>query len=212
MKQIYSSIYRNMVLVAVLLLTCQILQGQPDYQALSYERYQQGRYQESIDAARSALKTDSKAAWAYNNIAVSLLGLKKYDEAIANAEHALMVQPGFILAVNNLAWIRDEKAKASGFGPLPKSAAATPESYIEQSFKAYASGQFQDCITAANEALRLRPGYADAYNNIGACSASLSRWDDAIRNEREAIRLQPDYPMAKNNLTYAMQQKAAKKQ
>jgi len=206
---------RSIVLLVATLLACQIVQaqqGQPDYLKLSFERYQQGQYQGSIDAAQSALKADPKAAWAYNNIAVSLLALKKYDEAIANAEHALLVQPGFTLALNNLAWIREEKAKASGFTSPPKSGAATPESYLEQSFKSYATGQFQDCITAASEALRLRPGYADAYNNIGACSAGLGRWDDAIRNEHEAIRLKPDYPMAKNNLTYAMQQKAATKQ
>jgi tetratricopeptide (TPR) repeat protein len=210
--------FRAIALVVVALLSWQTMeaqqgqQGQPNYLALSFERYQEGRYQDSIDAAQNALKADPKSSSAYNNIAVSLLALKRYDEAIANAQLALRIQPDFALAANNLAWIQGEKAKVSGLVPLPKSAAATPESHLEQSYNAYLHGQFHECITAAQDALRLRPGYADAYNNLGACSAGLGKWDEAIRNAQEALRLRPDYPLAKNNLGFAMQMKSAPRQ
>ena len=208
----------TILLAVAVLLACpfnqaqQREQGPPDYLALSFQLYQAGHYQESIEASQKALKADPKSVWAYNNMAVNLLALKKYDEAIASAQHALSIQPDYPLAANNLVWIREEKAKAMGFVALPKSATPTPESHLEQSYQAFLGNQFQDCITEANEALRLRPGYAEAYNNLGACSASLGKWDDAIRNDREALRLKPDFPRAKNNLTLAMQGKTAQKQ
>src|SRR6266404_1678402 len=99
----------TIILVVVALLswqrqTLEAQQGRPSYLALSFERYQEGRYQDAIDAAQNALKADPKASAAYNNIAVSLLALKRYDEAIANAQLALRIQPDFALAANNLAW------------------------------------------------------------------------------------------------------------
>ncbi len=200
---------RTLVLVVVALLTYATVQAQQNYLAVSFERYQEGRYQESIAAAQMLLKESPNSAEAYNNIAVGYLGLKKYDQAIASAEQALRVQPDYALAANNLAWIRQEKAKASGFATLPASSAPTPEIYLEQSMRAYQQGQFQTCVTASMEAVRLRPTYAEAYNNIGACSASLGKWDDAIRNAQEALRLKPDFLLAKNNLAWAKQQKVA---
>jgi Flp pilus assembly protein TadD len=200
---------RPIVLVVLALLVSQTVQAQQDYLAQSFELYQAGRYQESIEASRKLLKESPNSAAAYNNIAVSYLGLKKYDEAVASAEQALRVQPDFSLAANNLAWIWQEKARSLGLVTLPPSSAPTPESYLDQSIHAYQRGQFQECVTASHEALRLRPTYAEAYNNIGACSASLGKWDDAIRNAQEALRLKPDYPLAKNNLAWAQQQKLA---
>jgi tetratricopeptide (TPR) repeat protein len=197
---------RTIVLVVVALLACHTGQAQQDYLALSYQRYQAGRYQESIEAAQAFLKENPNSAAAYNNIAVGDLGLKKFDDAIANAEQALRLQPDYTLAASNLNWIRQEKATALG---LPLSSAPTPESYLGQSMQAYQAGHFQECVTISREALRLRPGYAEAYNNIGACSASLGKWDDAIRNDQEALRLKPDFQLAKDNLAWAKQQKLA---
>jgi tetratricopeptide (TPR) repeat protein len=196
--------------IVAILLACLTLQAQQKELALSTERYQAGRYQESIDAAKAALKADPKSAAAYNNIAVAYLALKKYDEAIANAQQALRLQPGYTLASNNLAWIRQEQAKAQGkASPPPTNTQPTAESYLEQSIQAYQLARFPECVALAKEALRLRPDYAYAYNNIGACSASLGKWDDAIRNDQQALRLMPDLQLAKNNLAWALQQKAA---
>ena len=59
----------------------------------------------------------------------------------------------------------------------------------------------------AKKALDLRPGYAEAYNNMAAGYNSLERWDDAIQTASEAIRLKPDYPIARKNLDWAVTHK-----
>src|SRR5882757_1045675 len=44
----------------------------------------------------------------------------------------------------------------------------TPESYLTLSLDRYREGRYAESIAAARAALALRPGYAEAWNNIGA--------------------------------------------
>jgi tetratricopeptide (TPR) repeat protein len=79
----------------------------------------------------------------------------------------------------------------------------TPGNLLSLSLQYYQCGQFENSLQAAQDALRLRPGYAEAYNNVAADCLSLGRWDEAIAAAREALRLQPDFPLALNNLRAA---------
>ena len=83
----------------------------------------------------------------------------------------------------------------------------TAESYLDTSLQLYRAGDFQGSIDAARNAIALKPGYAEAYNNIAASYASLRRWDEAIEAAREALRLRPDFPLARNNLRWAEAEK-----
>jgi tetratricopeptide (TPR) repeat protein len=74
--------------------------------------YDQRRYAEALDAARGAVSLDPTFAEGYNNMAVGFAGLAMWDEAIAAAEEAVRLKSDFQLARNNLAWVRQERAKA----------------------------------------------------------------------------------------------------
>ncbi len=89
-----------------------------------------------------------------------------------------------------------------------KPVSKTPEELLNLSLQHYQAGRFEECIQAAREALRLRPQYAEAYNNIAAANQSLRRWDEAIKAAKEAIRIKPELQLARNNLAYATQQKS----
>jgi len=173
---------------------------------VSLQQYQAGHYEAAIAAAQAFLKVNPNSAEAYSNIAVSYLGLKKYDEAIQSAQQALRVNPDFQLAKNNLAWIQQEKAKADG--KAPAAGAITPEYFLNQSLTLYQAGRYQESIDAARQALKLRPEYAEAYNNLGAAYASMGKWDEAIQNAQQALRINPNFQLAKNNLAWALAQKA----
>jgi tetratricopeptide (TPR) repeat protein len=84
----------------------------------------------------------------------------------------------------------------------------TPENYLNLSQLYCQNGRFSDCVSAATQALRLRPDYAEAYNNIAAGNESMGRWDDSIAAAQEAIRLKPDFQLARNNLAYAVSQRS----
>lgn len=83
----------------------------------------------------------------------------------------------------------------------------TAESYLNRSLRLYQQGKFEESIQAAREALKLRPGYSEAWNNIAAAYNSLSKWDEGIRAAEQAVRLRPDNQLARNNLAWAIQQK-----
>jgi tetratricopeptide (TPR) repeat protein len=65
------------------------------------------------------------------------------------------------------------------------------------------AGQYWQSIGAAQEALRRRPDYAEAYNNIAAAYESLGMWNQAIEAAQEALRIRPDFQLASNNLAWA---------
>jgi protein O-mannosyl-transferase len=85
--------------------------------------------------------------------------------------------------------------------------APTPENYLNLSLAYHRARRFRDCISAAEQALKLRPDYAEAYNNIAAAHMDLGEWNAAVAAAREAVRLKPDMQLARNNLAYAEQQK-----
>ncbi len=80
-----------------------------EYVDLSLALNRQGRYQDSIAAARQALELDPNSAEAWNNIAANDEALHRWDEAIAAAGKAVALRPDFQLAKNNLAWALQQR-------------------------------------------------------------------------------------------------------
>ena len=96
----------------------------------------------------------------------------------------------------------------AGAVPMPvPSDPKTPEDFLTKSLNYELAGKHEECIAAAMQALKLRPGYPEAYNNIAATHQSMGHWDEAIKNAEEALRLKPDFQLARNNLQYSLNQK-----
>ena len=72
-------------------------------------------------------------------------------------------------------------------------------------------GQIDEAIRLFQEAIRLKPDYADAHNNLGVAFAKKGQIDKAIRLFQEAIRLKPDHADALNNLAKALELKGKSK-
>lgn len=83
----------------------------------------------------------------------------------------------------------------------------TPQALLDLSLKYYLAGKYEECISVANEALKLKPDYAEAYNNICTAYNGLNQWDKAIPACEQAIKLKPDFQLAKNNLAWAIDEK-----
>jgi tetratricopeptide (TPR) repeat protein len=62
------------------------------------------------------------------------------------------------------------------------------------------SGRLNDAIAQYGEALRLKPDFAEAHNNLGNALNDEGRTPEAIAQYQEALRLNPDYVGAHNNL------------
>ena len=96
---------------------------------------------------------------------------------------------------------------------------ATPSSFIRQRWKKIRivgwptttwaeswlrSGRQQEALDQLNQALRLRPEYPEAHNNLGSLLSETGHLPDAVEHYRQAIRLKSDYADAYNNLGNAL--------
>jgi tetratricopeptide (TPR) repeat protein len=111
--------------------------------------------------------------------------------------------PGTLTYVNLLKSFQQRQAAAESLARTSPS----PQNWLQLSLLYHQAGRYQDCIAAATEALKLKPDYADAYNNIAAGYQSLHQWDDAIRASQQALKLNPNLQIAKNNLAYSTWEK-----
>ena len=170
----------------------------------SLYQYRSGNYEACISSANQALKMKPDSVLAYNNRGAAYAALRQWDMAIESEHAALRIDPGFTLSKNNLALYEQEK---SGKPAPPPAANSTAEDWLTASLRANQAGAYQQSIDDARAALKLRPNFPEAYNNIAAAYEAMHKWDEAIAAAKEAIRLKPDFQLAKNNLDWSISQK-----
>ena len=51
----------------------------------------------------------------------------------------------------------------------------SPERWLALSMAHYLAGRYEECIDTSRQAIRLRPDYAEAYNNVCAAQNALGR-------------------------------------
>lgn len=83
--------------------------------------------------------------------------------------------------------------------PTPSAAGSSAEGYFNRAFQEVNSGNYRTGLTDYNEAIRLKPGWAEAYHARGIAYFDLKLYQSAINDYTEAIRLQPD-----NAVVYAI--------
>jgi tetratricopeptide (TPR) repeat protein len=166
--------------------------------AASVRLFQKNQFADAIAAAQRHLQRDPRSAQALVNIGISSARLGKWDDAISATQRALLIQPDFPLAWNNLRWILAARAEAS----------PTAEFYENQAFSLFQASNFHGCVDLAQRALKLYPRYTKAFNLLSVCYLNLGIYDDAIANAREALRIEPHFELARNNLSLAVQRKA----
>jgi tetratricopeptide (TPR) repeat protein len=81
------------------------------------------------------------------------------------------------------------------------------EKYLDLSLQYYQTGKFEECIKACEEAIKLKPDYADAYSNMCASYNQLEKWDKAIEACSKALEINPEHKLAKGNLNWAKNKK-----
>ena len=65
-------------------------------------------------------------------------------------------------------------------------------------------GKLEEAIASYRQAVRLKPDYAEAYNNLGNALKDQGKLEEAIASYQQALRLKPDYAEAHNNLGNAL--------
>ena len=147
----------------------------------------QGKREDAEHHFREAQRYDARNPVAYYYYARWLASIGRTEEATVLARTALELSPAHVEAKELL-------------DSLTATRLTTPEQWLERSLRQYQGRFFDDSIASSREALKLRPDYAEAFNNICAAENQLGRYAEAITDCERAIAIKPDFPLARNNL------------
>ncbi len=161
----------------------------------------QGNAAEAERHFRDAQQHDPGNPVSYYYYARWLDSVGRTAEAIPLVKHALNLSPAHVEAKELLAAI--ESRGSATPGPRTAATPGTPEQWLELSLAQYRAARYQDCIDSSRQALKLRPDYAEAYNNICAASNAMGQYQAAAEACERALAIKPDYQLARNNLSLA---------
>src|ERR1041385_7052031 len=150
---------------------------------------------EAEEHFKEALRLAPASPDSYTYYARYLLAHARADEARAFLRSALELSPTDLTA-------RELLARANGQA-INQPATQNPEYYLSLSLQLYGEERYVESIAASRRALDLRPGYAEAWNNIGAAYNKLGRYEEAATACQQALLSKPDFELARNNLQYA---------
>jgi len=111
-----------------------------------------------------------------NNLGNSLLQAGRRDEAIAQFQQALKINPRNAEANNNLGYVF------------------------------YKMGRYQEAMVQFQQALQLDPRFAEAHFNLGTVLLQQGQWDEATAHFQQALQINPNYEIARNNLGFVFLQ------
>jgi len=141
---------------------------------LGFVYSKQGRFEEAVDAYRTALEINPYYLNARTNLGLTYGALRRWDEAIAAYEKALEINPRDD-AIYNLLGI----------------------AYAEKGLLSRAMGAFQ-------KALEINPRSVKAQNNLGNIYLAQRRYEAAVQAYEAALRIDPAFQPAQENLKRAM--------
>jgi predicted O-linked N-acetylglucosamine transferase (SPINDLY family) len=67
-----------------------------------------------------------------------------------------------------------------------------------------ALGELAEAVASLQQAIQLRPEFADAHNHLGVTYAQEKRWQEAVASFRQALRYQPERAETHHNLALAL--------
>jgi predicted O-linked N-acetylglucosamine transferase (SPINDLY family) len=159
----------------------QALAVQPDFemakQNLAYALQQTGQTGGTIGSG-TGFRPQQRQADVHNDQGVALANQGRYDEAAAEFERALQIEPANAKAHSNLGNIH------------------------------YFRGRYDEAIARYQQAVALKPDYAEALSNLGNLLLLKGRFDEALVSCREAVRLKPNFAGAYLNLGNALREKS----
>ena len=169
---------------------------------------QVGTWRDSETLWTHALTCTTRNDRAHYNLAVILAGRGQVDEAIANYQQALEINPGYAEAHNNLAVTLAGRGQVdSAIAHFQKALEIKPgyaEAHNNLALALAGRGQVDLAITHFQKALEIKPDYADAPYNRGNVLARRGQVDLAIIHYQKALEIKPDFAKAHNNLALAL--------
>ncbi|MGH6728113.1 MAG: tetratricopeptide repeat protein, partial [Pseudolabrys sp.] len=137
---------------------------------------------------------------AHFNCGNILLSLKRYDEALAHFDRALVLRPDFPAAHSNrsnaLQHLKRYGEALSGFDRALALKPDFADALYNRGNALMDLNRFDDALNSYDRALAANPNLAVALSNRGNALQKLDRLDDALVSYDRAIAVHPDYAEA----------------
>jgi len=160
------------------------------------------RYSEAIPALEKSIELSSAHIGARNELMKAYFYTNNSTKLIQLAQNTLQLLPNNPEALNYL-----EKAKQIATTVISEEDARkspSVEKYLQLGLQYYQNKNYEKCIEASLEALKLNANSHEAYNNIGSSYNMLQHYDKAIIACKKALEINPNFEIAKNNLLLAL--------
>jgi len=141
-------------------------------------------------------------------LAYVLADANRLNEALAEAQHSVELNPKLVMARLGLAYVLERIGRLEEATAEYETALRMDPDYAEGHDRLGVilrqRGQPVEALARFSEAVRLKPDFAEAHHNWGAALEDLGRTPDAITHYSEAVRLRPDFAQAHVSLGVAL--------
>ena len=160
--------------------------------------------EEYIARQRMAIAGNPDCGVSHYNLAVALLGLKKYDEAEKELFAAIHCSPNLAEAyvqLGGLCLLRDDLDGCMAYNQQAvKSRAGFFEGHGNIGFVHLQKGEIDEAIRALQKAIRWNPNFLQAYATLANAYLMKGLIDESIQTNLKALELEPAFAIAHNNL------------
>jgi len=179
----------------------------PAWSAYGQWLLDENRIDDAFAKATQAVALDSYDLTG-RRVLMEIMGQKHQWEMLKQfAEETLRLFP------NDPDGARSELVAQTGIDSLNKAASTalakpTVDNFLKLSVLYYETGRYEDCIHAAQSALKINPDLGEAYGNIASAYHTMGKLDETIAALEEEVRINPNLPAAKSNLQIELAVKA----
>jgi tetratricopeptide (TPR) repeat protein len=146
-----------------------------------------------IARQRAGIAQNPECGTSHYNLAVGLMGQKKYDEAEKELLEALECSPSDGCLKYNKMAVKARPGFSEGYGNI--------------GFVELQRGNVDEAIKALERATAFNFRYVQAFANLANAYLMKGRLDESIENNLKAIKLQSNFAPAHNNLAIAYLEK-----
>ena len=155
-------------------------------------------FEEALQMAMRAVNLDEALTHGHNILASVLIGLRRYDEAIAAGERAYELAPGDSVAISQVGQTLAFAGRYEEALPyLDRALRLSPKDpmiywvYQSRSIALFGLERYEEMIAAAHRVSRQLPQWVDAHTMLTAGYVALGQMDQAGLSLAKAITLDP---------------------
>ena len=166
----------------------------------AYEKYRADGDPQPEDPWLEQVRAFDNTALAHLMKGVDLENADRLDEAVAEHEQAVKLDPGLAQAHANLISLYARLGRAVQAEQAYRATVAInpnlPQSHYDYGVFLVGRQRFRDAEAAFRKALAGSPDYAEAHSNLGAMLERDGRFDEAAREYRAAVADKPNFRLA----------------